>query len=487
MTLLHINLFVVFVDVLAQQAASLEQIQSLLLRGKREEAVDCALAGNHYTLALLIGSVCDQSTYYAVAKAFVDKTLPLGTPLHTVTSLFANNQTQPSTINRDFWKHSAESLCNTWRSHLASILSNQTQGWKKVVISLGDELISQNKCHAAHFCYLVSGCPSASPQDRSSRLVLLGCDHTLNMNKELQTKDSLEGYERTEALEWAKRKGNPHAVITTLQPFKLKYALILADRGLLNASKAYVDNIRKCTGIINAQDFDTSSPRTPYSVEFAKELDILEDRLCVSMGIPNDNQNNKSRKSMNLPSVFTKLVGGSTSDLKESEASIPVPVNLVDDADQEDDLNMSFVSATSNILDVTAKSHPNVYRASNFVDTMTALPEEKSGIPDQPLKDDTTKENTHKHGSSSPFFMNAAQSSVATGMSVPNIMDKAPSSAPAKPVEDAKVSQHAAPTAPKSSPLKEKDDDKSKEEAPNSGKLFSFTHNIICHLNYHLK
>ncbi len=495
------------------ESSSLEEIQSLLLRGKREDAVRCALTGNQYALALLIASVCDQSIYHAVARAFVDKALPLGTPLHTVTSLFAN-QTQPIVTDdgkSSFWMSSTQNLGKTWRYHLASILSNQTQGWKKIVIALGDHLLLQGKCHAAHFCFLVSGCPIATSQDRSSRLVLIGCDHNLERNLVLATNDSLEGYERTEALEWAKRKGNPNAVISTLQPFKLKYASMLADYGLHKVSKAYVDNIRKCTGIRNTNNYVSSDPRPPYSTEFVEALNILDDRLCVLMGLPNEFQDMNSKKAISLPSVLSKFVGSGTTQKEKSELD---PADIIDVADEshfDDDANISFVSATSNLLDITAKSHQHTNRQTKehdnkFVPQLSSFNEPVS-------KTDATKENltTSKStdGQSSASFpsykgtvptkpsidtpsrnMPSSKSksdnpnpkefpsykgptgqttSTETGVATKNPLDEAPNSAPVKQLSNNNAASTPA-SAPFTTPVR-KDNDKEKEEAPpSSGK-----------------
>ena len=67
-------------------------------------------------------------------------------------------------------------------------------------------------CHPAHFCYLLCGVPFRSPTERSTRLALLGCDHRSPMNRLLMTPASIESFERTEAFEWAKRKGNRRAL-----------------------------------------------------------------------------------------------------------------------------------------------------------------------------------------------------------------------------------------------------------------------------------
>jgi len=45
------------------------------------------------------------------------------------------------------------------------------------------------------------------------------------------TVEAVQAYERTEAFEWAKRRGNPNAAIPAVQPFKLKFAMLLADFG----------------------------------------------------------------------------------------------------------------------------------------------------------------------------------------------------------------------------------------------------------------
>ncbi len=327
------------------------------MRGKREDAVKCALTGKHYALALLIASVCDHSTYHAVARCYVDKALAAGSPLHTVAALFAN-QMESADMNTNctisnFWKDSSQNLSETWRHHLASILSNQTQGWKKIVVALGDKLLRTDKCHAAHFCYLVAGCPVTSETDPSSRLVLLGCDHRLAMHQALVTNESIEAYKRTEALEWAKRKGNPNAVISALQTFKLKYATILADYGLESTSKEYTDSIRKCTGISNTVNADSS---LPYPSKFAEDLTILEDRLCLSMGIKNERPEKKS-KVLTLPWGLSKIVGSG----KSSAEPAPQPAPEIDFSKETNDVddmnlsNLSFASAKTNLVDITAE------------------------------------------------------------------------------------------------------------------------------------
>jgi len=290
-------------------SASLKKVQDYLLRGQREEAVSSALSSKNYALALLLASMCSDSTYQTVARRFADEALHIGSPLHTVATLFSQPSDDVSGSTFDFWNGSSENLHKTWRYHLSTILSNQTAGWKKIVVSLGDQLLSIGYTCAAHFCYIVSGSSLASKSDPSARLVLVGCDHSLSQHVALLTPQGLEGYKRTEAFEWSKRKGNPHATVAVFQPFKLRYAMLLADHGFDKDAKMYVDSIRKCTGldsIDNSQPIKkVKKPSLIYPKEFVNALDIFDDRLCKSLGLPFQEQ----ALTSGFPKIMSEFVG----------------------------------------------------------------------------------------------------------------------------------------------------------------------------------
>jgi hypothetical protein len=332
-------------------------VQRLLIRGEREEAVKCALSGDNYALALLIASLCGHQTYYTTARYFIEKTLVPGTPLHTAAILFANQIQSTEEIDNqatDLWSKSTSELEANWQHHLATILSNQGRGWKRIVTALGDCLLTRN-IYAAHFCYLVCGRPIMPPSDPSSRLVLIGCDHTNQLNASLATKESCEAYLRTEALEWAKRKGNPNAVITALQPFKLQFAILLADYGFESVAKIYVDSLRKCTGLIapfNHTKGNSTKHGKMYPQDFEDSLNIFEDRLSVSLGLKNcDSGSNQSNKFA-LSNVLSKII--KKTEREGDQFHDPVYTDACFDEINDvsaDDANMTFVSASSNILD----------------------------------------------------------------------------------------------------------------------------------------
>jgi hypothetical protein len=143
----------------------------------------------------------------------------LGTQADTLTALFSGalelgkNHDNSRVTPREFWGRSDNNdLISSWKHHLATIISNRTTGWEKVVTALEDELLINGNIAAAHFCYMVCGCQMSSPSS-NTRLTLVGCDCLVPLNVGLMTSEAIQSYERTEAFEWAKRRGNPTAAI----------------------------------------------------------------------------------------------------------------------------------------------------------------------------------------------------------------------------------------------------------------------------------
>jgi hypothetical protein len=270
--------------------------------------------------------------------------------------LFAN-QIQPleeaEDQASDFWSNSKCTLGETWKSHLATVLSNQVRGWKRIVTALGDQLQSTGNTCAAHFCYLVCGRPITLHSDPASRLVFIGSDHKSQLNISLLTRESWESILRTEAFEWAKRKGNPNAVITALQPFKLQYAMLLADYGFELAAKKYVDSVRKCTGLLASSSCKRTqiNSKKMYPKDFEEDLEIFEDRLSVSLGLQSVTV--ESNEKFGLGAVLSKII--SKPDKVEERFHDPIHIDASFDENEgnNEDANMTFVSASSNILDIT--------------------------------------------------------------------------------------------------------------------------------------
>ena len=187
--------------------------------------------------------------------------------------------------------------------------SNQTTGWERIVLALGDRLLQLGQCQAAHVCYLVSYSTFGSPSNESTRLVLLGCDHRIYMNRMLMTPQSIQSFERSEAFEWARRRGNRKTSIPSLQPFKLRYAELLADFGYEDLAREYLLSVRSCIGL----DLDkrkggkasatAASGNSVHDLKFIESLKRLDDRICGSTGAEPSSWNNKDDRRGSLAAV----------------------------------------------------------------------------------------------------------------------------------------------------------------------------------------
>ena len=228
--------------------------------------------------------------------------------------------------------------------------SNQTSGWERIVLTLGDRLLQLGHTSAAHVCYLVSFCPFGSHTKPTTRLVLLGCDHRISMNNMLMTPESIRGFERTEALEWARRRGNRKTHLPTLQPFKLRYAELLADFGYEELAREYLLSIRSCIGL------DAKSGAAPgggtasgnfssallHGNEFIESLKFLDDRICVSTGAEQSswdtNKGNTKGRASALGSMFKSVLGKKIEEEKppsiQPQSEDPVIQQLQDQVDE---------------------------------------------------------------------------------------------------------------------------------------------------------
>ena len=81
---------------------------------------------------------------------------------------------------------------------------------------------------AAHSCYLIAQCPLDAPS-RGARFVLVGADHRRFSDSYLRDMPSLN---RTEVVEYAMQLQNSQHTLKGFQPYKLMYAMALADYGL---------------------------------------------------------------------------------------------------------------------------------------------------------------------------------------------------------------------------------------------------------------
>lgn len=194
---------------------------------------------------------------------------------------------------------------------LPLLFSNRTPGWEKITIMLGDRLMQAGECQAAHVCYLISYGHFGSPSKVTTRLNLLGCDHRIAMNAALMTPESIESFERSEAFEWARRKGNRKGThIPNIQPLKFRYAQLLADFGREELARKYLLSIRMCIGI--GSDDNNSAVSDSYDSEFIDALRLFDDRICLSIGAEMSSWNLQGKstgRASAISNIFKNVLG----------------------------------------------------------------------------------------------------------------------------------------------------------------------------------
>mmetsp|Transcript_11079 Transcript_11079/g.30605 ORF Transcript_11079/g.30605 Transcript_11079/m.30605 type:complete len:1124 (+) Transcript_11079:3-3374(+) len=278
------------VDAAGSEASSepnMAAIQQLLVKGEREEAVEMAVRERQYALALLVAGMCDRETYARVAKEFCDNAIPRRSPLHTIAVMFSSpSQAYDKSALSALFERDAAGLKDSWKSHLAAIINNRITGWEAAVAALGDRLREAGCFEAAHFCFMVCGTPLLSPVQRDSKWTLVGCNVT-PADVILRTETSIGAFLRTEAYEWAKRRGNPRANIKTLQAFTALYAVRLAEYGFVKEAANYAESVLECFGKPPGTHHMSTGSSKPLGlavlsgdkVSLVSALSILHERL----------------------------------------------------------------------------------------------------------------------------------------------------------------------------------------------------------------
>jgi hypothetical protein len=315
----------------SEEDMAIERVQSLLLRGNRKEAVEEAIASKDFATALLVASMCDPETYKRTAKTYSENVFVGGSPMHTIGLLFSGSSIPSSSYGKraDFWGISSSELKLTWKKHLAAIISNRIVGWDRVVVSLGDRLGEIGDFQGSHFCYMVCGCPVTNPMDHNTRVALLGCNHGADCNVTLMNREAIDAYDRTEAYEWAKRRGNKNATIKSFQPFKVIFAKLLTDYGFEDEARLCVLGIRQCTDIKSStkHPFSGLTPRVFNEPEMlASLLGDLESRLDL------------------LDSFNEQPIINEDSFAEENR-------DIVNSTLNQTDVDATFVTAASNLMD----------------------------------------------------------------------------------------------------------------------------------------
>ncbi|XP_069729600.1 protein transport protein Sec16A isoform X1 [Phaenicophaeus curvirostris] len=213
-----------------------ERFRELLLYGRKKDALESAMKHGLWGHALLLASKMDSRTHARVMTRFANS-LPINDPLQTVYQLMSGRMPAASTCCGD-------EKWGDWRPHLAMVLSNLTNNMdleSRTIATMGDTLASKGLLDAAHFCYLMAQVGFGVYTRKTTKLVLIGSNHSLPFLK-FATNEAIQ---RTEAYEYAQSLGTQPGCLPNFQVFKFIYACRLAEMGLAAQAFHYCEVISR--------------------------------------------------------------------------------------------------------------------------------------------------------------------------------------------------------------------------------------------------
>ncbi|XP_076886803.1 protein transport protein SEC16B homolog [Bidens hawaiensis] len=257
-----------------QTRAIAAEVQTLLVSGRKMEALYRAQEGQLWGLALILAAQLGDQFYVDTIRKMALFQLVAGSPLRTLCLLIAGQPADVFSVDPtpgDMYQQPAQAqlganaMLDDWEENLAMIAANRTKDDELVLIHLGDCLWKEtSNIIAAHICYLVAEA-NFEPYSDSARLCLIGADHW----KYSRTYASPEAIQRTEVYEYSKLLGNSQFTLLPFQPYKLIYAYMLAEVGRIS------DSLKYCQVILRS----LKTGRAPEVETWRHMVSSLEDRI----------------------------------------------------------------------------------------------------------------------------------------------------------------------------------------------------------------
>ncbi|GBG34535.1 COPII coat assembly protein SEC16 [Hondaea fermentalgiana] len=303
---------------LSDEAArsAMMDIESMLEAGDREGAVVRAIESELWAQALIISNFVSVAAYRRVVERFVHATMPRNSQSHALFLLFAGLGEKALALDTEGASadNASPPLQDTWRRTLSAILANRTPGDTELITSLGDRLWSDlGDARAAHICYLAAGVPLNSTS--GSRMILVGGDHkSCESHRLFVTPETIE---RTELYLYGLSSRHSFYRFDGFHPYRLVYAMWLADLGAVKQAYAWVRSIQEVIKARSPSKRSSSSssvggsPRRsgPFPHAFQRQLKIFADRLMTSeakaLGLPEQMQ--QSEDSSWIPLRLSSL------------------------------------------------------------------------------------------------------------------------------------------------------------------------------------
>jgi hypothetical protein len=223
-----------------ESATALAEMEMLLLSGDHDSAVTHAIQNQLWAHALVISHFISVSSYRRVVYEFASRTLITGTPVNIVFQVLAGRGVEAV---------QDKSLpLNGWKQVLQAILANRSPQDSSVLRAFGDRLWTETgSVSAAHICYIAGGLTALDAQDR---IMLVGGDHitpqaTRSIFVTPQAIMRTEAFLFGQSLSPSMVKSDTHQLaVREFQPFRLVFAMWLADMGYREQAKIWVESIR---------------------------------------------------------------------------------------------------------------------------------------------------------------------------------------------------------------------------------------------------
>lgn len=148
-------------DVGESEVDWLVSLEEMLLQGKREEALEAAMARGDWATAMLVGCVCPPKLYQEAMRRFADQKFPPQSPLHLLTLIYSNQALPALQASTESEQEHTEDQELVWRQKLSAIVSNKGSDWRQLIAQLGVRLLHKD-VFAAHFAYVCGEFPPSA-------------------------------------------------------------------------------------------------------------------------------------------------------------------------------------------------------------------------------------------------------------------------------------------------------------------------------------
>lgn len=164
-----------------------------------------------------------------------------------------------------------------WRNQALTVMASRRATAQSSLLHLATRLWDETHDPWASQGLLLLAGAKLQHDTPGAKLVLLGCDHAAERER---FRRDCRAWQLTEAYELGETMSGLSAPASQLHPFRLLYAMQLADYGLRKQATAYALSCRDAV----AQTMASTSGRLPFNAAFVGMLDEFVHRVCTSTG-----------------------------------------------------------------------------------------------------------------------------------------------------------------------------------------------------------